>query len=245
MSDSGPSLLQWLNEQGHLTIHQLKQLGLNITKTLNLMHLKGWIHMDLKLENILIDTKGFGIKLVNFGLSRKKSGDSLKKARSPFSASTPVYSAPELLQHTPRATPAADIYALGVILWECFYGRDRNEYGALFSHDPDAFKDAVRQGYRLKIVGSCPGFLKELIERCWKAEPSERPDAKTLYEMINTWEEKPSPPEIPSVVLQAPVVLSEMNFEPALAAYPDPEYPDSEDESMSPSGSCKKRQKSE
>jgi len=77
------------------------------------LHRRGIIHRDLKPGNILVQNGQ--VKLLDFGLATaKQEGDVI--------VGTPAYIAPEILWGEP-ATPASDLYAMGVILYEMFTGQ--------------------------------------------------------------------------------------------------------------------------
>ena len=86
------------------------------------MHAAGIIHRDIKPENVLVDTSAGWprLKLTDFGVARLSYGASLTKLSGVIG--TPEYMAPELAEHT-RATPAADVYSAGIVLYEMLCGR--------------------------------------------------------------------------------------------------------------------------
>jgi eukaryotic-like serine/threonine-protein kinase len=85
-------------------------------------HEHGIIHRDLKPANILLGTDGTP-KISDFGLAKSLEDDS-SQTRTGTIVGTPSYMAPEQASGSPAAVgPAADIYALGVILYEMLTGR--------------------------------------------------------------------------------------------------------------------------
>ena len=82
-------------------------------------HAHGIIHRDLKPENIVIAADG-SAKLMDFGLAR--TGDAPHITAEGTLVGTFAYLAPELVQGQP-ASPQSDLYALGVILYECVTGQ--------------------------------------------------------------------------------------------------------------------------
>src|SRR5262249_5324375 len=84
-------------------------------------HEKGVLHRDLKPANVLLDEKGRP-KITDFGLARKL--DDQGRTQTGAVLGTPSYMAPEQAAGDVRALgPAADVYALGAILYECLTGR--------------------------------------------------------------------------------------------------------------------------
>jgi len=86
------------------------------------VHAAGIVHRDIKPENVLFDTSSGRprLKLTDFGVARLSYGASLTKLSGLIG--TPEYMAPELAEHN-RATPAADVYSAGVVLYEMLCGR--------------------------------------------------------------------------------------------------------------------------
>jgi hypothetical protein len=93
------------------------------------LHARGWLHRDLKPRNILRRADGHAV-LVDFGLLKPIGGEETVAAGPALSVvdgrevgvGTPGYSAPEQFAGGP-ATPAADVYALGMLAEECFGGK--------------------------------------------------------------------------------------------------------------------------
>ena len=86
------------------------------------VHAAGIIHRDVKPENLLVDTfrELPWLKLTDFGVARLSYGASLTNLTSVIG--TPEYMAPELAEHE-SATPAADLYSAGIVLYEMLCGR--------------------------------------------------------------------------------------------------------------------------
>ncbi|QEN03707.1 serine/threonine protein kinase [Thiospirochaeta perfilievii] len=90
---------------------------LEVAKALRYAHLKGVVHRDIKPANILISKSG-DIKLVDFGIA--VSDDILDEDLTTvgMTLGTPSYMAPEQFENTKNVDKRADIYSLGVILYE-------------------------------------------------------------------------------------------------------------------------------
>jgi serine/threonine protein kinase len=115
--DQGGDLRQTLRESRTLLPAEVARIGSGIAAALAAVHAAGVVHRDVKPENVLMD--GITPKLTDFGVS--KLANSSMTGRSTLLAGTPQYVAPELAEgHDP--TPAADLYSLGILLYELSCG---------------------------------------------------------------------------------------------------------------------------
>ena len=80
------------------------------------LHLKGIVHRDLKLENILIDQDGY-IKIIDYGLAKMLD----ENQESTSFCGTPEYLAPEMINQTGH-DKAVDWWALGILMYEMLIG---------------------------------------------------------------------------------------------------------------------------
>jgi serine/threonine-protein kinase len=101
-----------------------KKIVEGVAQALAHLHDKGWVHKDVKPENILI-TRGGDVKLIDFSLTAKSAGALAKaftRKKSVIIQGTRTYIAPELIRRTP-ATTSVDMYSLGITLYEILTGR--------------------------------------------------------------------------------------------------------------------------
>ncbi len=108
--------------EGPLDCEQAARLLQVLARTMHYAHSRGIVHRDLKPQNILFSAFGQP-KIGDFGLAKRLEEQSAL-TRSEDRLGTPAYMAPEQAsaQHD-RVGPATDVYALGVILYECLTGR--------------------------------------------------------------------------------------------------------------------------
>ncbi|HUJ62399.1 MAG TPA: serine/threonine-protein kinase, partial [Kofleriaceae bacterium] len=109
----GESLTCQLRARHHLTLAEAVAIACALCDGLAAAHAVGVIHRDLKPDNVLIARDG-RVVLADFGVAAlaTEAGDV---------SGTPAYMAPEQARGEP-ATPAADVYAVGVVLYEMLTG---------------------------------------------------------------------------------------------------------------------------
>jgi len=118
----GSDLRRQLRDRGTVPPAEALRLTGQLLRGAAAVHAAGIVHRDIKPENVLVDTtRGQPrIKLTDFGVARLSFGGSMTKVSGLIG--TPEYMAPELAEQT-RATPAADIYSAGIVLYEMLCGR--------------------------------------------------------------------------------------------------------------------------
>lgn len=120
----GEALSRLLKREKRLGLRQALEIIQQIAEALHYIHSKGIIHCDIKTENILLtevpDSKRrrLQVKLLDFGLARSTTATRNTNSL----AGTPHYVAPERIRGR-EATPASDIYGLGILFYEMLTGR--------------------------------------------------------------------------------------------------------------------------
>lgn len=102
---------------------QALELIVSICEALHYAHAEGVVHRDIKPANVLVDTKG-RVKVVDFGLARVESptAEQWGQTMTGMVLGTPDYMAPEQKSGS-RVDHRADIYSLGVMLYEMLCGQ--------------------------------------------------------------------------------------------------------------------------
>ncbi|MDH3291631.1 MAG: protein kinase [Gemmatimonadota bacterium] len=109
-----------IDSRGQLGVPSTLAIGMQLAEALSVAHEQGVIHRDIKPQNLLLDPEGV-LKVMDFGVAR------LAKRQSAITevglvVGTPAYMSPEqLLAETVDAR--SDLYATGVVLYECLTGR--------------------------------------------------------------------------------------------------------------------------
>lgn len=115
----GESLGDVLEDYGSLPVEQALLVTRRVADALNFAHGKGFIHRDIKPDNIMIDREG-RVKVMDFGLARRTTLDT-RMTQTGMYVGTPEYSSPEQCE-TLDLDGRSDIYSLGVVLYEMLSG---------------------------------------------------------------------------------------------------------------------------
>ncbi len=174
---NGPSLEHLLAQNpGPVDVNTALGIAAAAAVALGAIHDQGIVHRDLKPANILLPNEG-GLKICDFGLA------SLMEDQETPSVGTVRYMAPELLD-SKQADGRADLYSLGMMLYEMLIGRANFE---------DSFKTVLRDQRNvalrwmkwhtnLKIkatpirqyVPAVPEGIAQLVERMMEKDPVQR-----------------------------------------------------------------------
>ncbi|MBI5515769.1 MAG: serine/threonine protein kinase [Deltaproteobacteria bacterium] len=125
---TGIDLATYLLRAGHLSPGETLTVALQVLQALHVAHKAGVVHRDVKPENIFLARQAGGethVKIVDFGISKAINPEkniALSVTQSNTTVGTPHYMSPEQAKGEP-VDPRADIWALGVVLYECLTGR--------------------------------------------------------------------------------------------------------------------------
>jgi WD40 repeat protein len=154
-----------------LPVREAASLVETLARAMQLAHSRNVVHRDLKPANILLTADGTP-KITDFGLARQVDTDS-GETQAGQVMGTPSYMAPEQASgRAHEAGPAADIYALGAILYECLAGRPPfRGQTVVETLDQVRTQEPVPPS---RLETSVPLDLETICLKCLRKEPEKR-----------------------------------------------------------------------
>ena len=145
-----------------------------IFEAINYLHMNSIAHLDIKLDNILIN-KNLEIKLIDFGFGIYDP----KKTLNTFFGGTPNYMSPEIVLKRPYISIYSDIWSLGVLVFKLFC----NEYPFKGLTEKDLYNCIKKGKYRIKCYVNYD--IKKIINSMLVLEPNKRGSCEQLLK--NPW----------------------------------------------------------
>jgi serine/threonine-protein kinase len=238
----GQSLRGLLDDAGQLPLELTVNIALQVCECLHEAHGLGIIHRDLKPENVYLCASPwpgqYDVKVLDFGVMKiADGGGAIPKSsltRTGSTVGTPYYMSLEQLRNSSAVDARADVYSLGVVLYECLSGRK--------PYQADTIGDLV---YALcsgppthlsRLRPDLPSEVADIVMRTLSANREDRPTsmielavallahgnpAFALWVKVNGKQPALSPARPPSASL--PDARASMPFlEPAPQAPPPP-----------------------
>ncbi|XP_068652736.1 RAF-like serine/threonine-protein kinase PRAF [Aristolochia californica] len=151
-------------------------IAMDVAFGMEYLHGKNIVHFDLKSDNLLVnlrDPQHPICKVGDLGLSKVKCQTLI----SGGVRGTLPWMAPELLNGSSSlVSDKVDVFSFGIVMWELLTGEEPFadlHYGAIIG-------GIVSNTLRPPVPESCDPEWKSLMEKCWAAEPSERPSFKEI-----------------------------------------------------------------
>lgn len=171
-----------------------KKLIESLAQALAHFHEKGWIHRDIKPDNVLL-TKAGEVRLIDFSLSSKPSNVILRavtKKSKIVIQGTRTYLAPEIIRRE-ALTPAADMYSLGVLFYETLVGnppfRTANPNDLLMMHVRD--KPAPVTEFDDNITPEANDLIMRMLAKTVKGRPSSMQELFAEIRSLKVFKEDP------------------------------------------------------
>lgn len=167
---SGGSLKDRI-ERGPMSVNETEAIVRQVASAMDYAHRRGVIHRDIKPDNILLDAEGHAL-LADFGIVKLLEGDKTTGLTATGGVlGTPAYMAPEQSQGM-SITEKADIYSLGVIVYEMLTGRQPYQADTpmqvMLKHITDPVPSV------LEVRGNLPPALEPVMMRVLSKNPEDR-----------------------------------------------------------------------
>ncbi len=170
---TGISLAELLRAEKTLSAERAARILFQCASGLSAAHAAGVVHRDLKPDNVFLVRSGDRelVKLLDFGVAKMAGAGRLTRAGMVFG--TPHYMSPEQAAGE-SVDHRADVYALGVILYECFAGRvpfEADTYMGVLTKHMFATPEPIE---RVAPDPSGLGVLAPVVMRCLAKAPADR-----------------------------------------------------------------------
>jgi len=171
----GETLADGLARMGRLDPEETVRIGAAVADALALAHANGIVHRDVKPANIMLD-RADHVRVMDFGIAATLEGSTGLTATGAVMG-TSRYIAPEQADGE-RATPASDVYSLGVVLYEMLAGQPpfvrQTPVATAMAHIHE------RPRPLQEVRPDTPPALAEAVHHCLAKDPKRRPTATEL-----------------------------------------------------------------
>jgi eukaryotic-like serine/threonine-protein kinase len=169
----GETLAHLLETSRRITAAEAAVLGLQLCSAIAYLHDHGYLHLDLKPSNLVVDA-GRAI-VVDLSIARPP-GDGIP------GLGTWCYLAPEQARGE-RLGPAADVWGIGAVLFEALTGRAafgddaeiRESSGSATEDEAEVYPQLEARAPRLRSVRRIPSSLARIVDACLEPDPARRP----------------------------------------------------------------------
>ena len=206
-----------------MALPKVLSIGRQIATALAAAHDKGIVHRDLKLDNVMLvpdaeAAAGERVKILDFGIAKLAPDADVGGIRTSTQlvVGTPAYMAPEQCRGASQVDDRADVYSLGVVLYELLVGQRPflgKSFGELMGQHMFMAPPAISQA-----LPGVPAAIDTLVASLLRKDRGQRPRmadvASRLAEMSELYSSGSQPSnEQPDGTNLATQVLGEMNIE--------------------------------
>jgi serine/threonine-protein kinase len=226
----GRDLKALVAREGPLSVAPAVDLVIQACEALCEAHQQGIVHRDLKPANLFLSKRVDGaplVKVLDFGISKTVataaastgSGPGLTKTDAVFG--TPAYMSPEQLRSSKLVDHRADVWSLGVTLYELLTGRlpfgsENDGIASMCAHILEDPPPSLRD-----LRADVPSGLEAVLRRCMAKSPSDRPGS--IAELAEALAPFSSPESAEIVSRIARMSTNSLPFEPTLMSDSSPQ----------------------
>jgi eukaryotic-like serine/threonine-protein kinase len=172
----GESLRQRLNRTPKVDVPTTVAIARQIAAGLAALHRKGFLHGDLKPDNVVL-LPGNGVRIIDFG-SAHRPGENQALLDQGYILGTPDYLAPELCAFRPEEDASSDLFSMGVVLFEMLAGKLPYPPGST-GHTLRCHRDRLPDQIPTH-AHPLPAALVQLVHRLLDSRAASRPSASAL-----------------------------------------------------------------
>jgi serine/threonine-protein kinase len=171
----GESLADRVRGLGRLPGREARRIATQVAEALGAAHRRGIIHRDVKPQNVLLDRETGRAMVTDFGIASARAGrdqDDDRLTSAGMVMGTPRYMSPEQASGVRDLTPASDLYALGVVLYEMLSGEYPYRLG-----DPPNYLIAHVSAAPIPLVSRVGDVSREMettVNRLLAKDPGDR-----------------------------------------------------------------------
>ena len=175
----GISLEALIRRERYLSNEAAMLILYEVARALKYAHDKGVVHRDIKPGNILISNKG-EVKLVDFGIATPIEGADDALTHDGMTLGTPAYIPPEQIGDARNADKRADIYSLGVVLYEALTGK--TPFPGSFNAETIAAIQKGKYTPAARLNPKISPLLRRIIRKC--VRPKRRRRYQDLHHVL-------------------------------------------------------------
>ena len=182
----GESLRALLTRRGMLGAPECARIMVQVVDAVAAAHASGVVHRDLKPENIFLVNQT-DVRVLDFGIAKRiASAEGEAQSASLTSAGmllgTPLYMAPEQIFGDEDIDARADVWSLGIILYECLAARrptDGDGFGPIIKRITTGELEPLE-----RARPGLPGRIPRLVGRMLSRKKEERPELEEIREVL-------------------------------------------------------------
>jgi serine/threonine-protein kinase len=184
----GESLAAMIERVGRLSLDETLAALVPVASALRAAHAQGVVHRDLKPENVFLarsaPTDPVDVKVVDFGLAKPATPNAQATAVTHTGTvmGTPFYMSPEQVYGEKDVDIRADVWAFGVVMYECLTGKkpfEGDNFGQIFRKITQGIYTPLRQA-----ANDVPLALDSLVQRMLSHDREHRPSMAEVCDTL-------------------------------------------------------------